>query len=242
MAAVAALLVVTVVLVAGRMAWDAVSAPDIAAVMTGGGSPPRGLQANDSIAGIEAEEGEAGSSGSPPAGAPSPYLSDGSAPTAPPATDDSAPGDQSARDSIVVHVEGQVRRPGLVMLPPGARVADAVAAAGGLLPSVADPGVNLARVVSDGEWLGVGERASSPPPPGQPSAAGEAASEGSGLVSLNDADAGQLQQLPGVGPVLAQRIISYREEFGGFTDVSQLQEVSGIGPARFADLEPRLEL
>jgi competence protein ComEA len=128
----------------------------------------------------------------------------------------------------VVAVAGKVRRPGLVRLPDGARVADALEAAGGVLPG-ADPGlVNLARKVTDGEQILVGLDA-----PGA-SGAGPAGAPAAGQpVNLNTATAGQLDQLPGVGAVLAQRIVDRRP----YKSVDELREVDGIGEARFQKLK-----
>lgn len=134
----------------------------------------------------------------------------------------------STPDVIVVAVMGRVQRPGLVELPVGARVADAIAAAGGPLPETDLSGLNLARKLVDGELVTVGV-----PAPSAGAAAG-------GLVNLNTATAAELEALPGVGPVLAQRIIAYREEHGGFRSVDELREVPGIGDATFAELESRV--
>jgi competence protein ComEA len=136
---------------------------------------------------------------------------------------------------IVVAVTGRVRRPGLVRLPAGARVADALDAAGGVLPGTDIAFLNLARRVADGELVVVGL---TPPPGVAPSgdgAVGEA--PGGGPVNLNTAGLVELQTLPGVGPVLAQRILDYRQAHGGFRSVADLRQVSGIGDARFAQLK-----
>lgn len=139
----------------------------------------------------------------------------------------------AAEPPITVHVAGPVARPGVVQLPAGARVADAVAAAGGVLPG-AEPGpINLARPLVDGERIDVAAAELDQESPA-------AATSASALVDLNTADAARLQELPGVGPVLAERIISYREEIGRFDDVGQLREVSGIGEARFTDLSDQV--
>lgn len=134
---------------------------------------------------------------------------------------------------IVVAVSGQVQRPGLVRLPAGARVADAIDAAGGALPGTDLILTNLARKVVDGELLVVGPAASALPPPPSSGLAGAAA----GPVNLNTATVDQLQTLPGVGPVLAQRILDYRDQHGGFRSVADLHNVSGIGDARFNELK-----
>ncbi len=130
---------------------------------------------------------------------------------------------------VVVAVAGAVVRPGLVRLPTGSRVDDAVRAAGGVVPG-SDPGLlNLARKLVDGEQVLVGVEA----PPG--SVPVEPAAEG-GPVDLNTATVADLDALPGIGPVLAQRIVDWRTEQGPFASVEQLREVTGIGEAKYADL------
>lgn len=140
----------------------------------------------------------------------------------------------SASASPVVDVAGKVRRPGLVRLPPGARVQDALLAAGGELPGTDVMGLNLARRVVDGEEIVVG----GPPPAAGPG--GPAPGTPASPLSLNAATAAQLEALPGVGPTLAQRIIRFREEHGGFTSVDQLLKVSGFGARRLRDLRDGL--
>lgn len=133
---------------------------------------------------------------------------------------------------VVVSVAGKVRRPGLVRLPAGSRVDDAVRAAGGVLPG-SDPGLlNLARKLVDGEQVLVGVAGAS-------TAAGAAGSP-SGLVDLNAATASDLDGLPGIGPVLAERIVSWRTENGPFGSVDQLREVPGIGEAKYASLRSKV--
>jgi competence protein ComEA len=132
---------------------------------------------------------------------------------------------------LVVAVSGEVREPGLVHLPPGARVADAIEAAGGLLPGADVDHLNLARKVTDGELITVGI----PPPPETTGGAPDAGT--GGKVNLNTATLDQLQTLPGIGPALAQRIVDYRTANGPFTSVGQLRDVSGIGEVRFAELQ-----
>lgn len=146
--------------------------------------------------------------------------------------------------NLVVHVAGKVRKPGVVTLPPGARVADAIQAAGGLRPGADTGSLNLARRLVDGEQLMIGLPAPTtamPPPDAMPAGPQDAGAPG-GLIDLNTATAEQLETLPGVGPVLAQRIIEYRTRNGGFRSVEQLQEVTGIGARRYAELRTRVRV
>jgi competence protein ComEA len=134
--------------------------------------------------------------------------------------------------TVVVSVVGLVARPGLVTLPSGARVADAIEAAGGLLPEADPASVNLAAVVADGQQIAVGV-----PDAAAGGAAGSAPPDGSaGLVNLNAATVAELDGLPGIGPVLAQRIVDHRESSGPFRSVEELDDVPGIGPAIAAEL------
>ena len=154
---------------------------------------------------------------------------------------------------VTVHVVGQVFKPGLVRLPAGSRVADAVAKAGGARPDADLAAINLARVVADGEQLRVpkpgevvvgGSPAASGPGSGSSGAgpSGAGPGQGGGLVSLNSATVAELDALPGVGPVLAQRIIDWRTEHGRFASVDELGEVSGIGEKVVAQLKPKVTL
>jgi competence protein ComEA len=143
----------------------------------------------------------------------------------------------SARATLVVDVAGKVRRPGLVRTRQGARVADVLAAAGGALPGVDLSTLNLARRVADGEQILVGV-GGPPPVAGTPVGPGVTG----GQVDLNTATAAQLEELPGVGPVLAQRIVDWRTEHGRFSSVDELQEVSGVGEKKFADLRPHVRV
>lgn len=138
--------------------------------------------------------------------------------------------------TVTVHVTGPVAHPGIVTLPAGARVGDAVQAAGGFASGAAPGAVNLARPLTDGERLDL----AAPAVPGAPDEAPGAAPAAGGKVDLNRASAQELDELPGVGPVLAERIIAYRTENGPFASVEQLQEVPGIGESRLADLSPRV--
>lgn len=149
-------------------------------------------------------------------------------------------------DELVVHVSGAVTRPGVVQLPVGARVVDALSLVGGPLPGAALTQLNLARPLTDGEHVHVpwpGE----PEPPGQvsgPDPGGPASPvEGidpDGRVDLNRADAAALETLPGIGPAKAAAIVAYREEHGPFTSPGQLRDVTGIGERTFQQLADRV--
>ncbi|MET9829292.1 ComEA family DNA-binding protein [Streptomyces sp. NPDC006385] len=148
----------------------------------------------------------------------------------------------TAAAEIVVDVSGKVREPGIHRLPAGSRVADALRAAGGVRPGTKTDGLNRARFLVDGEQVIVGGPAAPPgaaPGPGSGGAAVPGAAP-AGPVSLNTATVEQLDTLPGVGPVLAQHIIDYRTQHGGFRSVDELREVNGIGDRRFADLRNRV--
>lgn len=135
-------------------------------------------------------------------------------------------------ETLVVHVSGMVLSPGVVHVPPGAIVADAVAAAGGLITGASVDHINLAAPLSTGEHIvvpGVDD--------GAPSIAGAVGGgDTGGPVSLNNATAAELEALPGVGPVLAERIVAFRTQNGPFDVVEDLLEVSGIGEAKLAAL------
>ena len=141
-----------------------------------------------------------------------------------------------ARSVLVVHVVGEVRRPGLYRLRDGARIADAVHRAGGALRDADLAAVNLAAPLVDGIQVFVPSRVAAgavPPAGGAGSAGGGAAG---GLVSLSSATVDELDELPGVGPITAQKIIDYRTEHGPFASVDDLDAVPGIGPTRIEQL------
>lgn len=144
---------------------------------------------------------------------------------------------------VLVHVLGAVRNPGVVEVPQGARVADAVELAGGLT-AAADPGeLNLAAVVVDGSQVVIGTKGK---PRGEVRGEGADAVAGSpggsATLSLNTATLEQLDTLPGVGPVTAQKILDWRKLHGRFSAVTELQEVDGIGPKTYADIAPNVRV
>jgi len=218
-----------------RVAW-ARSADSGTVIAPGGGSRagPNAVSAGAVPVGVS------GTSGTPSAGA-APAASRGASPSV---------------GVVVVHVVGRVRHPGVRQLPAGSRVADAVKAAGGATGKADLSALNLARVVVDGEQVrvpAVGDPVV--PGPGGAGGAGGAGAAGAGSaggagaggaagvpVSLNTADLAALDTLPGVGPVLAQRILDWRTAHGRFTSIDELGEVSGIGEKLLAQISPLVTL
>jgi competence protein ComEA len=147
---------------------------------------------------------------------------------APPAVVHKAAPTANDAPTALVHVVGQVRRPGLYELPAGDRVVDAVSAAGGFTHAADQAQVNLAEVVTDGEQIVVARKGAVSGAPGATS---------SGKVNINTADATALETLDGIGPALAQRILAYRKAHGSFSSVGDLQNVTGIGDKKFAALK-----
>ena len=152
---------------------------------------------------------------------------------------------ENAAGTLVVAVVGRVAEPGVVELPEGSRVADAIQRAGGPLPDADLTSVNLAARLDDGQQLVVAPLG----PDGQPNpvsggfsgtVGGGGPERSDGPLNLNTATQEELDSLPGVGPVLAERIASWREDNGGFASVEQLREVQGIGEVRFSDLRERV--
>lgn len=147
----------------------------------------------------------------------------------------------SPAQEIMVHVAGKVHRPGIAVLAPGARVVDAIEAAGGARRGVDVTSLNLARPLVDGEQILVG----SPAPtaiPGGVVPTGPPGSGGEPLVNINTANQELLETLPGIGPVTAVAILDWRTENGGFTSVAELLEVDGIGDVTLADIAPLVTL
>ncbi|RKS73876.1 competence protein ComEA [Motilibacter peucedani] len=228
----AAVTLVVVVAVAGLAVaglW-ALHRPSVTA------APPRVVAGASAPAGVAAAPAGSG----PSASGAAPQLSSGTAAQPSPGAAAGAP--------IVVDVAGRVRRPGVVDLPPGSRVVDAIDAAGGALPGADLRPLNLARKLSDGEQVLVLAGGEVPPVAAAPTGGGASGSAGgvpSGAtgtspgspLDLNAATVQQFDGLPGVGPVLAQRIVDWRTAHGRFTAVTELQEVTGIGASRFEDLK-----
>jgi competence protein ComEA len=154
--------------------------------------------------------------------------------------------------ALYVHVTGEVARPGVVSVEAGSRVVDAVEAAGGLTDAAVTDTVNLAAPVTDGQQVLVPDSATAPVPgsgapvvpgaPAPPGIAGVPSGTGGagpdGTLNLNTATAAELESLPRVGPVLAGRIVEFRQQHGGFTAVADLDAVPGIGPTLMEALGP----
>ncbi|QGF24314.1 helix-hairpin-helix domain-containing protein [Raineyella fluvialis] len=156
----------------------------------------------------------------------------------------------SPRGSIAAHVIGEVKHPGLVALASGARVDDAITAAGGLTSRANTGDLNLAQPLLDGQQVRIGSTAepggevrgpaatpavsTAPGPHGSTPAAA--------TIRLNSATSAELEELPGIGPASAKKIIAWRDQHGGFRTVDQLQDVPGIGPKTYADIAPRVTL
>ncbi len=144
-------------------------------------------------------------------------------------TDLAQPEGTQAQSDVVVDVGGRVKHPGVYTLPTGSRAIDALTAAGGALPGTDMTTINQAQRLEDGEQIVVGTDANS-------SSSGSVSRVGK--VNLNNASAQELDALPGIGPVLAARIVAWRKANGRFKSVEDLRQVSGVGDAKFADLRP----
>lgn len=146
-----------------------------------------------------------------------------------------------APPKVMVDVAGAVKSPGVYELPVNSRVIDAIAAAGGAVAHADTSDINLARIIKDGEQVYVDLLAvSSPSVQGGP--VQRTVKKKSGPININRATAGELDGLPGIGPVLASRIIDYRKSNGPFVSVDDLQKVSGIGSAKFAQFKSKVRV
>ncbi|HEY3925187.1 MAG TPA: ComEA family DNA-binding protein [Acidothermaceae bacterium] len=157
----------------------------------------------------------------------------------------------SKASELVVDVVGKVAKPGVFTLPPGSRIVDAIAAAGGALPHTDLTALDLARKLSDGQEIFVGV---APPSGSAAMSAGGVVGDDTDVggdtsavstdpvVDINSATQAELETLPGVGAVTAQKILAWRTQHGRFTSVTQLQQVSGVGPAKYAVLAGRVKV
>jgi len=152
----------------------------------------------------------------------------------------------SAAPTILVHVIGAVAKPGVVRLPDGARVEDALAASGGLRADADPAELNLAAVVSDGTQIIIGTKASPRGEVREGSTSAGSVSTGTAtvgaIIDLNTATLAQLDTIPGIGPVTAQAILDYRTKHGRFTRIEELQEVDGIGTKTYAQIAPHVRV
>jgi competence protein ComEA len=236
-----AVLLVGALLVTAALVWGALGRPSLGEAGAGGG-PPLAADAGEADTGAA----DAGAVGVDPADlAAGPGDDAGAAPAGEGAAASHDHDEPAAPAEVTVHVAGAVARPGVVTLLGGSRVADAIEQVGGLEPDADTARLNLARPLTDGEQIVVlreGEEAP-PPPPGEPTGGAPASGEGAvgagaggGPVDLNTASLAELETLPGIGPALAQRIVTHREQQGPFREPGELRDVSGIGEKRFQDL------
>ncbi|GAB47408.1 ComEA family DNA-binding protein [Mobilicoccus pelagius] len=191
-----------------------------------------------------------GTAGRPPVATPVPVggaaLAEARPGATAPVAAGGAPGATPAGEYLV-HVVGEVKREGVVTVPTGARVSDAIAKAGGPGPKAVLAGLNLARPVVDGEQIVVPDADGAPvpvntmPPPAMPQP-GAAPGVGGPLIDLNTADQAALESLPGVGPVLAAKILEWRTTHGRFTSVDELGEVSGVGEKKLEAIRPKVRV
>ena len=149
-------------------------------------------------------------------------------------------GEQRTGGPVVIQVAGEVRRPGVYRLSAGQRVQDAVRLAGGLTAKADLAGVNLAQKAEDGRQVIVPARGAAVAAAGSATPSSGSGAPPSAPINLNTATPEQLDQLDGVGPATAQKILAYRQEHGGFRSVAELDRVPGIGPARMAALKDRV--
>lgn len=151
--------------------------------------------------------------------------------------DVTVPAASRSGDSVVVYISGAVIQPGVIRVPAGSRVIDVINAAGGLAQGAAVGQVNLAQAVKDGMQIRIsGDR------PVRGKTADAASPPDRGKININTADAAELDKLPGIGPVLAGRIVEYRAANGAFKDITDLKKVSGISNNKFEKLRDRITL
>lgn len=151
---------------------------------------------------------------------------------------------------LEVQVEGAVAHPGVLQLPAGARLGEALEAAGGLLPQADTRALNLATLLQDGDKIVVPLLPPTPAPtltrlPGATSAPEEtnpSPPAANGLININTATLEELDALPGIGPAIAQRIIDYRTQNGPFASIEDIQNVAGIGPSTFQKIKDRISV
>jgi competence protein ComEA len=178
--------------------------------------------------------------------APAPVRVDGAGASAGGARDPSGAIDPAGRpDGLYVHVAGAVRRPGLLRMRQGARTASALARAGGPTPRADLTLVNLAAELQDGQQIVVPVRGAAPPAASGAAGAGAAGTGAAGAptarIHLSTATVDQLEEIDGIGPTLAERIVEYRDTNGGFGSLQELSEVEGIGEKRFETLRDALQ-
>ena len=143
----------------------------------------------------------------------------------------------STAETLIVHIAGRVRHPGLYEFPVGARIADAIETAGGALRSADLDALNLAEELADGIQVNVPARGQAPA-----ALSSTASTPGATAVPLNSADAAALETIPGVGPVTASAILVHRDQVGGFESIEELLDVDGIGPATLEAIRPYVTL
>ena len=152
-----------------------------------------------------------------------------------------APGNaEVVKAEPVIYVSGAVNKPGVFKVPPGSRVIDAVNAAGGFTARADSERINLAQLVKDGQHINV--LSQRPPDGAQSGNSAVGGNSSTALININTATEKELQELPGIGPALAKRIIDFRANNGPFAEISELRRVAGIGEVRFNQLEPLITL
>ncbi|MEY8579293.1 ComEA family DNA-binding protein [Corynebacteriaceae bacterium 6-324] len=144
--------------------------------------------------------------------------------------------EEALPEEVVVSVVGAVEQQGILILPQGARIADALEVSG-LAPDADIVSINHAQLLVDGEQIYVSRIGEAPPAQAEAEESGGASGSNSSKINLNSATAAELTQLPGVGEVTAEAIVSHRDTVGSFTSVEQLLDISGIGPAKFEKLQ-----